>query len=400
MKMISTLFLLLLSGTLTAQFLFEPGYVINAQGERISGLVAVQSNGEHFKNCFFKLGDAVSEYNSTEIKAYGFDGGRKYLSGIVDLKFVSVLVEGTASLYQINEQLYVTNQKYDGRLVNINMEKVKVKKNGVDIMVQDSKWKGFLNAILNDCPNINVEKLIPNAASIGDAVIQYNTCVNSEYTDLRSAYNPKLRSGLFISAGVAYNNVKVVEQNYNDDPLDNFNAIGFRLGASYEVYPFRLSPKLGFGLSLDYSSANMEESFEPYVVGSVERKHNYRLELRSVSLSLMVKRDIPLKDNLKLTFFGGPFINYSGQSNYYADTETRDLNTDITTTSRRYSLKLDNLVEGGIVGFTVLKKIKSHALGLKVDYTVNGKMNYSQENFVYLTSKVSHIGVSLTYGLN
>mgnify|MGYP001319545011 FL=1 len=121
-------FLLAISFTTSAQITFEHGYYINNEGLKVDGLIKNLDWVYNPVQFDFKksINAPINNIELQDIKEFGIDGGSKYIKKTVDIDkssndivsltsyriptfeketvLLKVLIEGSASLYQYQEQ--------------------------------------------------------------------------------------------------------------------------------------------------------------------------------------------------------------------------------------------------------------------------------------------------------
>lgn len=99
-------FIFVCSTALIAQADFRKGYIVKLNGDTLTGFVNFQKEAVNISSCNFKRFEVAFPvtYSPEKLKAYGFDGGKQYLSAIINGKayFIEYLVKGEVSLLYLN----------------------------------------------------------------------------------------------------------------------------------------------------------------------------------------------------------------------------------------------------------------------------------------------------------
>jgi hypothetical protein len=91
-----------------AQSDFRPGYIVNNNGDTLTGLIDYKGNQANARKCIFKLSNDASEEKFTpdDIKAYRFIDSKYYVSKKVMTEdstetqlFLEYLIDGIVDIY-------------------------------------------------------------------------------------------------------------------------------------------------------------------------------------------------------------------------------------------------------------------------------------------------------------
>lgn len=111
-------FIVLSCSSLFSQTDFRKGYVVKLNGDTLHGYINFQKEAENYSICNFKRFEIAFpvSYSPDQLKAYGIDGGKQYLSVRFNEKkvFVEYLVKGEISLLYMNrggEHFFLLNKK-------------------------------------------------------------------------------------------------------------------------------------------------------------------------------------------------------------------------------------------------------------------------------------------------
>src|SRR5690606_9135993 len=88
---------------------YRPGFIVQAEGDTIKGLIKYREGSSSYQSCIFKLTEEseISEYFPGDIKAYGIASNLLFESknlvnsqGLSTKAFTKVLVNGKLKLYR------------------------------------------------------------------------------------------------------------------------------------------------------------------------------------------------------------------------------------------------------------------------------------------------------------
>ncbi len=234
---------LLLALTTSAQHNFIPGYIVKTSGDTIKGLIdeGTETNNSALCNYKAEVDASVTAFLPNEIQGYGFITNKHYTTkniqpkGAVVYYFLKYLVNGTTSLYSLNqpglERYFIERGTGFYELTN---DDISFDKDGVTYKKKSNRYIGTLKVIMTDTPQMFpfIESTDFKKRSLVNLLERYYTMVNQP------------------NAYIAYRETKFVVPR---------QKIQFRIGAS-----------LGLGLSqMGYkSSIDYYKSYDPRVLSS------------------------------------------------------------------------------------------------------------------------------------
>jgi len=221
--------LLLLSAGASAQTNFQPGYVLPLSGDTLRGQVDARGAQRNARLSRFRPADgaAVTEYQPTQLRGYGFTNDRAYQTGTVPLPevvkrrsaldvveaaveqpaFLEVLVLGPASLLYLrdanNKDHYYLRLQADGVVQELVTATSQSQLSGEADAQQANEYKRTLAAAMKAClvvqPQVN--RMRYSQIDLIKVVTQYNNCVGGASVAPASA-SRKNRVRLGVVAGV------------------------------------------------------------------------------------------------------------------------------------------------------------------------------------------------------
>ena len=174
---------------LLAQSVWTDGFIVKADGTRLTGLVQIPKQNAIPENCVFKRFDIAEsfEYTPDRIKAFGLFNGAYFESKAYNNQtgFYKVLIKGRITLLADKKSLYVST---DGN------DLIRLASNRTEPVIQGEKrsydnYVALLKDLLKDDPGTTVrENLKLNEPEIVSIINQYN--LNRDATSLNYAYVP------------------------------------------------------------------------------------------------------------------------------------------------------------------------------------------------------------------
>lgn len=183
-------FFLLFSLPILAQRDFRPGFVVNASGDTLRGLVNFRESRSQNQRCFFKPAPTASvrEYTPETALGYGFTDDRIYEAVTLPRDSVTsgrrvfawVLVRGKADLLAVGPLFYA---RKDGELHALNRSWKEVYVGNRWFKAEDREYERLLTAyLMADCPSIRLAGgggVSYNVHALVRLFEIYNRCTNS-----------------------------------------------------------------------------------------------------------------------------------------------------------------------------------------------------------------------------
>lgn len=258
MKIISTVTFVVISLFFTlsinAQANYLPGYVVNNEGDTISGEISRGDWAKYPKLIYFKsdTDQKRKKFRPTDIKAFKVKGD-VFESAIVEIEispimtsklehdsriktkvdtvFTKLMVSGEKGLYLLIDENKKEN--YYARVGDdyslLKYKRYLKKKDGKDFAMENKKYAGQLSLYFKDCPS--VEKEIFKEARYTEKYlttlfIAYQNCKNPEFSHKKEKEKPFIRLGVL--AGIKLD---------KSPGYDSKSALGlnFAGGAAFEI---------------------------------------------------------------------------------------------------------------------------------------------------------------------
>lgn len=141
---------------------FRKGYVIQLNGDTISGFVKFKGDHANSQSCTFKNNHGeVKEFTPKEIKGYRFSQGKYYISknirenAKVQCVFVEFLVEGKKSLYFVrNKGFHFYIDPHNDTLIEVPYKEELVYRNGEYYTKKSSAKTVLLKSYFKEAPSL------------------------------------------------------------------------------------------------------------------------------------------------------------------------------------------------------------------------------------------------------
>ena len=255
------LLILFLTNCFTAytQITFEPGYYVNNQGQKVTGLVYNEDWSNNPSSFRFKVNSDAKTLtkNLDEVKEFGVDNVSKYIRAQVDIDrstddietmstsrnpnfqnekhFLNVLVQGNATLYKFK----------DGQLIryffktNDLIPKQLIYKEYLVSRRKTAKNNSFHQQLFNqvNCRNQSIPQITQldyTSKQLVDYFVKENSCLNASYTNYE-ANKMKADFNLYLKGGVNFSNLKVTNSFAVYRNTDFGSSIDPRFGIEAEV---------------------------------------------------------------------------------------------------------------------------------------------------------------------
>ena len=340
-RLFSALIILMIipSGTVIAQRIYTPGYVISAEADTIHGLLSFSGFGKESKQLFYKARKdaAISIYRPDDIRGF-FNEGQVFESAVVstevtrldlqqvdhdpslklenDTVFLLRLVEGVKSLYFFEnrvgkDQFYV---KSDSALTLLVYKKYLVDNKGHRAAYENKRYLGQLAVLMGDCKSIapKLNHLNYSKKALTDLFWKYNSCMGhaSELSiEKKSPLEWSLIAGMNFTSFSLTKKPQTAMVN-----LDDHHKMTLTGGAALNFFVQRNRRNFSIYNELNYTRFNASGHAEKY-----DNELSYTLadsEIDSWALSLLHALQYTASVNkVNIFVFGGfTYPLYSGGS--------------------------------------------------------------------------------------
>lgn len=390
--------------TATAQS-YKAGFMVEASGDTIRGLVKHREGKSIYKSFFFKkdTNADVTEYSPESVVAYGFTNGsqleRKQLTdkkGNVLTAFAEVLVRGRLNLYQYQNQLYLAKQ---GEAL-MPLQKDEQNANSTKHLI-------LINSLTLDCPvpEEHLAKMLNEISTqrMVEVVENYNNCVSPNNSITYNADKPwtTVEKGLSVSTHTATLDFNTGSHSLEQATFSQSQNLVF--GAFFNIAFPRTSQRLSLQLEPLYS----QEKHQGYAaVQEAQVKHQTDYSIAIKRLAIVSMGRYQLAQLAAFTPYLGVGLTsniiLSGQAIARIETEsmindTRHIETSITDEFLDSNLKKLYLVPTVAVG-TGYQISDKHTMQFQIRYdlsqlspgnkkdTSRSSTQLNSNNSIYLTA--------------
>ncbi|MFD2513847.1 outer membrane beta-barrel protein [Pontibacter locisalis] len=313
-----TILLLLLFSCPSFSQEYRPGYIVQASGDTIQGLIKFRENDRSYKSCIFKkVEDAeLKEYSPSNVSAYGFDNDKaievKTIStntGNNEDVFAELLVKGRLSLYMYSDRFFVakdsgqlqelSNKKEEGYVEDKNV--VNGSNEYIKVLKSSNKHIVILNTLMNDCLSMldKIERVYLSQRSLVNLVSDYNNCVAPGESIL---FKEKKRwlIGKPGFAGAANAETIFLSSDYPEFAYYHNASFNKRYFPSAGLVLNLASPRLKERLSLQVEAFYSSYDFVGYSEhtsnsGNTYNRNDYSLELSSLKFNSAFRYTFPAR---------------------------------------------------------------------------------------------------------
>src|SRR5687768_10970934 len=430
MKNLFILFTLLALPALTlAQSDFRSGYIVSLQGDTLKGQVNYKGDLKNALECNFRANESAEAkiYKPTELKGYGFAGGKFYeskkakivnrqlnlankfdevpVAGNDSVNFMQVLVKGTAVLFYIKDATSAPHyflQKNNEPLTELIYLQATMEnpKSGTRYPYKSKNYVGILKNAFQDCPTLppRIDKTEFRPTELQNLVHAYNLCVSPTQSIIA---NMKPKAKITWGALAGFNTSKLqinVEGGFMSNTHylhgSNYTASSPTAGIFLDISIPHSNEKLSVNNALYYTSRNYESHYtftnSELEYSSPDIDYNYHViyDFTILRLETALRYNLPAMKFAPYAQFG--FSNnlmLSGNeeitlTRVHLDKEpdVREITDYLTPVFRKHQL-------GGIAGLGV-----KHALSDKLQL-------FLQANYEFNTGFAKGIGIG-TYSHN
>lgn len=303
-----------------AQTNFQPGYVVSATGDTIRGEVDLRDSRTSAQHCRFRPSPpaAVVDYAPGELRAYGYPARhlhyRAFTVPVEDepaqLRFLEVLVDGTASLYFLRDETdrqayYVLSPSV--LIAQLRHGYVMVQSEGHNYTEEQTSYRNTLAKALVGCASAmtRLPRLSYSESALHSVVVQYNNCHNEPAASTKEhAGDTHVFFGLM--GGVAHQRLNYSGFPYVVIPPSPASHTGFVVGPTLRISSRRLSEKVFLVVSLLYEP----EKFEVSDAGPYSTNYISKFDLAYLRAPLLVRYTLP-KQRIAPFFEAGVDVGYA-----------------------------------------------------------------------------------------
>lgn len=268
------------------------GFVITLSGDTIRGKIDYKTYSQGQSICRLVINQISNDYQSKEVKGYGFIGDKFFSSTVVEGFFVEVLVLGEMSLYRNSEVFYI---KKNDALYTLETKDIMTESAGRISVRKDSKWKGFVSLVVSDClSGSELKELTFQERSLSKITIDYNKCRNSPVVVFKQDKPwTKVKTGIFAGFSPSF-------LTFNDRPdylSDLYSTVSPFIGFSFAFSSPRVNENLVIYAEPYFSRSSFQNEF--IYMDRLSPDINYKTEIQftTVSLPLSLRRSISKKNN-------------------------------------------------------------------------------------------------------
>lgn len=156
------------NSVLFSQDNFLPGYLVNNEGDTISGFIDYGNPKSNAAYCLFKRtrnDEKAERYNPEDLQFFRFRNSKLYISKTINLKnisgryFLEYLLDGIVEIYFLAHPFkdYFLIEK-DGKLYELsNEEKILLGSNGRFVKHYATPYSGVIHYVMQDAPTLSDE---------------------------------------------------------------------------------------------------------------------------------------------------------------------------------------------------------------------------------------------------
>lgn len=353
---------------------FREAFIINNDGDTLTGFVDYREGSKNFKECEFKKSKDAEpiSFSPDQIKGYRFINDKYFESNEIQTDketeenvFLEVLVKGKVSLYKYSTKFYISKDTLFYQLKN---EQKEVVIEGKRVVGNSNKHVGILSYMLSDCVGVqsNIESIRINEKELTKLVEKYNTC-SGEPTITFKEKKPWLRINTGIVTGVGLSTIKFSSVIPGAEYLaSNFDKdYSLTVGANFELNAPRLNERIAFYAGVYYLNSNyvsfntQEQSLSIY-------RNDVVIKLKQLKIPFGIRYTLPERNV-------APYINFGASTTLHLNTasewtkETQQNN--VVETFESEALEINKYQIGYWSGVGINKTINSRFTGnLEVRY--------------------------------
>ncbi|MGC3945956.1 MAG: outer membrane beta-barrel protein [Chryseolinea sp.] len=363
---------------------FQPGFVVNNQGDTLKGMVDFRNGSAAYEVCVFKKAETAAPvtYYPGDIKLYGFVDNKVMESRqiVVDkvekLLFIEVVVRGTVTLYKMNEMFWVEKQG-SGFHHLVNSVTGRHFENNKTTISMDNRHIGTLTMMMHDCPDVkrDIEKIELSKRRLTNLVDKYNKCAGDVKTVV---YQSKKRWAVAKFGVVAGANTSRIKFDPSGDPNTTVKGpsqweTSMIIGPTMDLYFPRAGERLAFTTGLLYFGAVYDMHFQTRMMYSSKEwivDDYLNSDVKQLQIPLGAKYTFPSKKSVQLYVNGGIMlvrnlmIKTSGKQEITYDGEVK-----VYDKAEFYYKSLQEGFWGGVGVIAPFSKKVAGVLELRADWT-------------------------------
>jgi hypothetical protein len=312
------------AGMTNAQSNYLPGYIIDAQGDTISGLVDYQNWIKTPKTVGFKARKEGRKVNYTPLEIKGFSVQNEiYTAAIVntsfdpvnidrltrsqeltlvlDTVFLQAVILGDKSLYfakndHYNDNFYIS----DKDSFQLLMYKRYIKATELAYLAAENKYFiSQLQSYLGDCPSITVHLSSTNYAleSLVHLFKEYQDCVQSKATYQKKKEVVAIEFGVCAGATHTFMGFRANPRNtsFNFLSLGDFSeSYNFTAGLFFDVVQKKKQGRWSLSNEMLYTSFNIEGYYEEYITENHYNIHTTQFKYSHLKLNNLLRYRYPI----------------------------------------------------------------------------------------------------------
>jgi hypothetical protein len=383
----SILFLIsLYSSSVLAQFGNKDGYIITLEKDTLFGKVEYQNVLKNLKECRFSNDKGTIIYTPSQITAYGFTGGKHFLSGVVENTFLQVLISGELSLYKGYSDFYLAKQ--GNNVLKLEYHEKTDTIEGKVYTKEDLTWKGHVNILVYDC--IQDSKVLRNLAmderDLTKLAINYNICKGFSYTDYL-AKKPWTRVEMGISSGITKTSINIdnTTGSYNYLP-DNYKSYDPSFGLIFIISSPRFLNRIAYQSEFEFIKSDF---FSEQIISSPSGTyyHDTYIDLTTLLFPQSVRYTVIDKDYRLFINLG---IIFAKNLQWKTSLENEMLKGNDVFTSSGQAFEIEKNQLGLWSGLGFQKPFDRFSAGITLKYSRMNK--FCTEDF---NSNITRLSLSL-----
>lgn len=295
---------------------FRSGYIVNAPGDTLRGLVDYRESRLSNEVCSFKAHDDgnIQKFYPGDISAYGFDNDKAFEVKTIDLEasekvFAELLVRGRISLYMYADRFFVA--KHPNQLLELrnkeeetyieNKNAVNGSNEPVRVVRASNEHIVTLNTLMNDCISMfdRIAKVYLSQQSLVKLINDYNHCIAPGESRTFKENKKWLKAKVGVTGAMNTESItissKALEFVYYNNALFKkryYPSVGFALNIT--------SPRVKERISLQLEALYSNYGFTGYSEhtansGSLIYRNDYTLKLSSLNINTAFRYTFPAK---------------------------------------------------------------------------------------------------------
>lgn len=244
---------------------FREAFIINNEGDTLTGFVDYREGGKNFKICEYKNSEEAKSinYSPDQIKGYRFVNDKYFESREIQIDenkvenvFLEVLVKGKASLYKHLAKYYIAKDTLFYQLKN---EQKEVVLKGKRVFKNNNEHIGILSYLLSECVGVRdkIEGVRLSEKELTNLIENYNYCTGGSTITFK-AKKPWFRINTEIRTGAVISTIQFSSDIHGTEYLTStFNKdYSITIGADFELNSPRLNERVAFNVGAYYLRSN------------------------------------------------------------------------------------------------------------------------------------------------